>query len=38
VAAILRRPEVRDLSLVVETPAAGEARRAELERIRSLVI
>lgn len=35
-AAILRQPEVRDLSLVVETPAAGEARRAELERIRSL--
>jgi deoxyribonuclease-4 len=35
--AILRRPEVRDLSLVVETPASGEARRAELERIRSLV-
>ncbi len=36
-AAILRRPEVQDLSLVVETPAAGEARRAELARIRSLV-
>jgi deoxyribonuclease-4 len=36
VAAILHRPEVRDLSLVVETPAAGESRRAELERIRSL--
>lgn len=35
-AAILRRPEVRDLSVVVETPASGEARRAELERIRSL--
>ena len=35
-AALLRRPEVRDLSLVVETPASGEARRAELERIRSL--
>ena len=35
-AALLHRPEVRDLSLVVETPAAGEARRAELERIRSL--
>ncbi len=33
--ALLRRPELRDLSLVVETPAAGEARRAELERIRS---
>jgi len=36
-AAILRRPEVQELSLVVETPAAGETRRAELERIRSLV-
>jgi deoxyribonuclease-4 len=36
-AAIVRRPELRDLSLVVETPAAGDARRAELERIRSLV-
>ncbi len=35
-AALLHRPEVQDLSLVVETPAAGEARRAELERIRSL--
>jgi deoxyribonuclease-4 len=36
-AAIVRRPELRDLCLVVETPAAGETRRAELERIRSLV-
>ncbi len=35
-AAILHRPEVRDLSLVVETPASGERRRLELERIRSL--
>lgn len=35
-AVILRQPEVRDLSLVVETPAAGDARRAELERIRSI--
>lgn len=35
-AAILRRPEVGDLSFVVETPASGEARRAELDRIRSL--
>lgn len=35
-AAVLHRPEVRDLSLVVETPASGEARRRELERIRSL--
>jgi deoxyribonuclease-4 len=34
--AILRRPEVRNLSLVVETPASGEARRTELERIRAL--
>jgi deoxyribonuclease IV len=36
-AAFLRRPEVRDLCLVVETPASGKARRAELERIRSLL-
>jgi deoxyribonuclease-4 len=36
-AAIVRRPELRDHCLVVETPAAGETRRAELERIRSLV-
>jgi deoxyribonuclease-4 len=35
-AAFLGRPEIRELSLVVETPAAGEARRAELARIRSL--
>jgi deoxyribonuclease-4 len=35
-AAVLRRPELRDLSLVVETPASGERRRLELERIRSL--
>lgn len=35
-AAFLRRPEVQALSLVVETPAAGEARRAELARIRAL--
>lgn len=34
--AFLHRPEVRDLSLVVETPASGDARRAELERIRGL--
>jgi deoxyribonuclease IV len=34
-ASFLHRPEVRDLTLVVETPAAGEARRAELERIRA---
>lgn len=34
--AILSQAEVRDLSLVVETPASGEARRAELERIRSM--
>jgi deoxyribonuclease-4 len=35
-AAVLRRPELRDLSLVVGTPASGERRRLELERIRSL--
>lgn len=33
--AFLHRPEVGDLDVVVETPASGEARRAELERIRS---
>ena len=36
-AAFLSRPEVRDLSVVVETPASGEARRAELDRIRALL-
>lgn len=36
-AAFLSRPEVRDLSVIVETPASGEARRAELERIRGLL-
>jgi deoxyribonuclease-4 len=36
-AAFLARPEVRDLSVVVETPASGETRRAELERIRALL-
>jgi deoxyribonuclease IV len=36
-AAFLGRPEVRDLSVVVETPASGEARRAELDRIRALL-
>jgi deoxyribonuclease IV len=35
-AALLRRPEVRDLSMVVETPASGAARKAELDRIRSV--
>lgn len=35
-AAILRRPEVRDLSIIVETPASGERRRRELETLRSL--
>lgn len=35
-AAVLRRPEVRDLSLIVETPASGERRRRELETLRSL--
>jgi deoxyribonuclease-4 len=34
--AILHRPEVRELSLVVETPASGDRRRAELDRIRTL--
>ena len=32
--AFLHRPEVRALDLVVETPASGEDRREELERIR----
>jgi deoxyribonuclease IV len=36
-AAIVNRPEVREISVVVETPASGEARKAELDRIRSLV-
>jgi deoxyribonuclease-4 len=35
--AVLSQPEVRDLSVVVETPASGERRRDELETIRSLV-
>ena len=35
-AAVPARPEVRDLSVVVETPASGERRRQELETIRSL--
>jgi deoxyribonuclease-4 len=35
-AALLHRPEVRDLSIVVETPASGDRRREELERIRAL--
>jgi hypothetical protein len=34
--AFLHRPEVRELSLVVETPASGDRRRAELDRIRTL--
>ncbi len=34
--ALLRRPEVRDLSLIAETPASGERRRRELETLRSL--
>jgi deoxyribonuclease IV len=34
--AILRRPEVRDLSVVVETPSSGERRKQELDTIRSL--
>lgn len=36
-AALLGRPEVQELSVVVETPASGETRRAELDRIRSLL-
>lgn len=36
-AAIVNRREIREISVVVETPASGDARRAELERIRSLV-
>lgn len=35
-AAILARPEVRDLSVVVETPASGVRRRLELQTLRSL--
>jgi len=35
--AVLARPEMRDLSAVVETPASGDRRREELETIRSLV-
>ncbi|MCI0633788.1 MAG: deoxyribonuclease IV [Actinobacteria bacterium] len=35
-AAVLAMPEVRDLSVVVETPASGGRRRQELETIRSL--
>ena len=33
--ALLTRPEVEPLSVLVETPASGETRRAELERIRA---
>jgi deoxyribonuclease-4 len=36
-AAIVNRPEVREISVVVETPASGDVRRAELDRIRSLI-
>ncbi len=36
-AEVVAQPEVRDLSVVVETPASGERRREELETIRSLV-
>jgi deoxyribonuclease-4 len=35
-AAIVRRPEVRALPLVVETPASGERRRLELATLRGL--
>ena len=34
--AVVAQPEVRDLSVVVETPASGERRKQELETIRSL--
>lgn len=34
--AVVAQPEVRDLSVVVETPASGDRRREELETIRSL--
>lgn len=34
--AIVREREVRDLSVVVETPSSGERRRRELQTIRSL--
>jgi deoxyribonuclease IV len=34
--AIVRRPELRDLSVVVETPSSGERRKEELDTIRSL--
>lgn len=33
--ALLTRPEVEPLSVLVETPASGETRRAELDRIRA---
>ncbi len=32
--ALLRRPEVQALSVLVETPSSGDVRREELERIR----
>ena len=32
--AFLRRPEIQPLNVVVETPASGDTRRAELARIR----
>ncbi len=35
-AALLHRSEVRDLSVVVETPASGERRRLELTTLRGL--
>ena len=34
-ASVVRQPELRELSLVVETPSSGERRRLELETIRS---
>jgi deoxyribonuclease-4 len=34
--AILRQPEVADISVVVETPHGGEAHRRDIERLRSV--
>jgi deoxyribonuclease IV len=34
--AVLHRPEVADLSLIVETPHGGEAHRRDVDRLRSL--
>jgi deoxyribonuclease-4 len=34
--AMLRHPEVSDISVIVETPRGGEAHRRDIERLRSL--